>query len=103
MSIRLETADPIVRLVLEGDITIASAAELKEKLSTALGFAREISVSLAGALSLDITAIQLFWAAARQSRPAGHPFRFEPPVPPQILASLEQAGISVPSLLEGRP
>ena len=94
-------AGPIIQVELEGELHISSAAELKEKLAQAIGSGRGISVSLARVSALDITAVQLLWAAARKARMAGIPFTFAPPVPDQVVAGLRDAGIPPASLLEG--
>ena len=93
---------PIFQITLQGRVTVASATELKEELSQALDSRREISVSLAGAVSLDITAMQLLWAASRDSRAAGRAFTLQGPVSPQLLAIFEEAGVPGASLFEGK-
>lgn len=98
-TIQLQT-DPVVALALEGEISIASAAPLKQELQTALASEKDIAVSLALASALDITAVQLLWAAAHEARLAGRRFTFDEPVPPSIATSLAGAGIPFASLLE---
>ena len=92
---------PIVQLELEGDITIALAAKLKRELSTAIEMGQPISVSLEQVSMLDITAIQLLWAAGRHARMAGLSFSFSPPVPNELVTGLSEAGISFAALAEG--
>jgi anti-anti-sigma regulatory factor len=94
---------PAIHVDLEGEFGIALAGELKEKLSTALAFERNISVSLAGVSTLDVTAFQLLWAAAAQARTRGRAFTFTVPVPDHILVSLTAAGLPCTSLLEAQP
>lgn len=86
---------------LDGELNISSAAELKEKLLQALESGTGISVSLAGVSAVDITAVQLLWAARRQAQMAGIAFTFAPPIPDHVVALLRDAGLSRPSLLEG--
>jgi anti-anti-sigma regulatory factor len=56
---------------LEDAIGIACAAELKKLLLQALESGKEVSVSLEGATDLDVTAVQLLWAAVRKKRKSG--------------------------------
>ena len=70
---------PVVEVALQGDINIFVAARLKQELSKALELTNDIRISLAGASTLDITAIQLLWAAARHARMQGRAFTFETP------------------------
>ena len=64
---------------LEGAIDIASAAELKKLLLEGLNSGREVRVSLAGATDLDVTAVQLLWAAEREASRSGVTCFFAPP------------------------
>jgi ABC-type transporter Mla MlaB component len=93
---------PVVEVALQGDINIFVTARLKQELSKALELTNDIRLSLAGASTLDITAIQLLWAAARHARMQGRAFTFETPLPAEILASLHVAGIPCGPLLEGK-
>ena len=53
---------------LQGEIGIVCAPELKEALIRALASGRAVSVVLDDAKELDVTAIQLLWAAVRDAR-----------------------------------
>ena len=86
--------DAVVELELEGAITISAAAELKRSLREAVATGRPISISLERVTDLNITAIQLLWAAARDARDRGLDFRFKPPLPPPVLHCLEDLGIA---------
>ena len=59
---------------VEGDLDIASAAELKAMLIAAISSGKELQVDLEGASDFDVTAVQLLWSAARDSGKAGSPF-----------------------------
>lgn len=89
-----------VELDIEGDRTIASAGELKDELCRALASEGDIRVSLERAGILDITAMQLLWAAAREAERNGHSLTFSGPVPEAIRAQVREARIPFPSLLE---
>jgi anti-anti-sigma regulatory factor len=95
-------AGPVIDVKLEGDVNIFVAARLKQELAKALELTNDIRISLAGASFLDITAIQLLWAAARHARMQGRTFTFEPSPSPDTLANLHLAGISCATLLEGK-
>jgi anti-anti-sigma regulatory factor len=86
---------------LEGAIDIASAAELKKLLLEALSCGREVRVSLQGATDLDVTAVQLLWAAERAARGAGVDFALSGAAP--VLAALGDAGfLGLPGGASGR-
>jgi anti-anti-sigma factor len=91
----------MVEVELEGELVISSAADLKEKLARALESGRGICVSLARVSAMDITAVQLLWAAARKSRTAGVRFTVAGPAPEKIVASLRDAGIDPAVVLGG--
>jgi anti-anti-sigma regulatory factor len=56
---------------LEGECTLTSAAELKRLLVEGLASGRELRLDLARLEEIDITAMQLLWAAGRQAERAG--------------------------------
>lgn len=63
--------EPHCVLRLEGDFGIGGAAELKRKLVEALASEQGVELDMALAGDLDITAIQLIWAAAREAERLG--------------------------------
>jgi len=79
---------------LEGDVDIASAAALKAVLVEALAAHRETRIALATATGLDVTAIQLLWAAEREAQAAGMSLTVEGPVPEGLRATLREAGFA---------
>jgi anti-anti-sigma regulatory factor len=93
VSITLEQSELQSVLRLEGAIDIASAAELKESLLKALGTASEVRVSLDGAADLDVTAVELLWAAGRKAKGIGVGFAFTGTVPEPVLSALREAGL----------
>lgn len=90
----------VAHVEIEGDLTIATAARLKDELCSALATGQDICVSLEHVGTLDITAIQLLWAASHEAQTAHRRLFFAKPVPEQILSVLREAGIPFPSLLE---
>lgn len=92
MPVTLEREDEISTIRLEGEVGIASAAELKELLIQALGFGKHVRVSLRSVTDLDVTAVQLLWAARREAKASSVAFAIEGPVPSMVLSGLKQDG-----------
>jgi ABC-type transporter Mla MlaB component len=90
----MEQNDALSLLTLEKAVEIGCAAELKRLLVQALGSGKEVRVSLAAAADLDVTAVQLLWAAARQAKAAGINLSLTEPVPGEIAAALGEAGLN---------
>jgi len=65
-------------LRLAGEVGISSAAALKEALVEALASAGRVELDLEQALEIDVTVLQLAWAAARQAELAGSSFVARP-------------------------
>lgn len=61
-------------LDLAGEIDIACAGELKDALLKALQSGKEIQVMTGGVCDLDVTALQLLWAAKRAAGQLGADF-----------------------------
>ncbi len=95
MSIALSHDGGCCQIQLDGAIDISCAADLKESLVQALEMGEEISISLAGTTDLDVTAVQLLWAAARdaEQRRLG----FTVVEPPELCRSLADAGLELPA------
>jgi ABC-type transporter Mla MlaB component len=56
---------------LEGQVTLASAAELKKLLLECLPAGKGLKLDLDRADEIDITVLQLLWAVAREAKGAG--------------------------------
>jgi anti-anti-sigma factor len=80
-------------VALRGVIDVACAAELKAILLDALDTSTEAAVSLEGATYLDVTAIQLLWAAEQQARRSGLPFRLQGPILESVLVAVADMGL----------
>lgn len=63
---------------LEGEASITSAAEFKGLLLEALASAQELELDLEHAGSIDVTLLQLAWAAGREAARAGSGFVTRP-------------------------
>lgn len=81
----------MIRLV--GAIDITQAAELKTMLMEAIQQEKPIRVLLEGVTRLDITVVQLLWAAEREARLAGREFGLASEVPETVRAALRSAGL----------
>lgn len=92
MPVHLEMSETQSLIGLEGAVDIASAAELKKLLLEALGSGRDVCVSLADATDLDVTAVQLLWAAEREAGRSGVDFAFSGATPEQVSVALGNAG-----------
>jgi anti-anti-sigma regulatory factor len=92
MGIGLEQREESSVICLEGAIDIGSAAELKRVLLEALAPGNAVSVSLDPGADLDVTAIQLLWAAEREARALGVGFKLAGQVPEPVSATLKDAG-----------
>ena len=61
-------------LELEGDVDISSSAELKDVMMAAIASRKELAIDLHLATDLDLTAVQLLWAARREAKDNGTVF-----------------------------
>ena len=95
VSIALSHDSGCCQMELDGAIDISSAADLKESLLQALETGEEISISLTGTTELDVTAVQLLWAAARDAKQRS--LRFTVTQPPELCRLLADAGLELPA------
>lgn len=79
-------------LRLKGEIDVTGAAELKRVLIEAISSGKEVQLDLAQASDLDVTAVQLLWAARREAERAGASFGVAGDVPGNIGRALCEAG-----------
>jgi anti-anti-sigma regulatory factor len=79
-------------LLLEEEIDIRCAAELKQGLVDALAAGTGLQIDFARATQVDITAIQLLWAAQREAERKGVALAAAGPVPERIRVELREAG-----------
>ena len=92
MPITLDRNESQCLVRLEGELDISAAAELKKLLLEALASGRELRVDLERATDLDITAVQLLWAAERKAGVSGGSLRLLGRVPEQLAVALSDAG-----------
>jgi anti-anti-sigma factor len=93
VSTKLQISDQRCVVLLEGDIDISSSEELKSVFVEALSYMRDMELDITQALSLDITAIQLVWAASRKAAKQGTPFRIAGSSPEQIRRNAMSGGL----------
>ncbi|MFZ1084678.1 MAG: STAS domain-containing protein [Terracidiphilus sp.] len=93
MGVTLEQSETLNLLRLEGAVGIGCAAEFKGLLEQALASGGEVQVSLQGATDLDVTAVQLLWAAGRKAKGGGVEYSIAGAPPEQVVAALSEAGL----------
>jgi anti-anti-sigma factor len=92
MPVTLDQSEEQCLLRLEGEVDIASAAELKTLLLQALASGTELRVEVERATELDITALQLLWAAEREARGSGRQCTLAGRVSEELMAAASEAG-----------
>jgi anti-anti-sigma factor len=92
MPVTLEQKKTQSVIGLEGAIDIACAAELKQLLQQALARKKAVRVAVAHASDLDVTAVQLLWAAGREAKGLGVEFALVGTMPEEISGALADAG-----------
>jgi anti-anti-sigma regulatory factor len=93
VSVTLEQNDVLSTIHLEGAIDIVSAGELKALLLEALGSGRPVRAVLEGTTGLDVTAMQLLWAARQTARASEVGFAIGGQAQERISAALAAAGL----------
>jgi anti-anti-sigma factor len=81
---------PAIRL--EGEVDISQAGELKRVLLEALEAKQAVAIAMEKATSMDVTALQLLWAAEREARTAGVSLSVRGAVPEALGATAREAG-----------
>lgn len=99
MAIALERGENMVEIALGGSVEIESARELKATLLEALEEKKKLAFSFSPDTELDVTAVQLLWAAGHEATKRGIELEFRNP-PARITALVREAGfepfLSVP-------
>jgi len=91
--VTVEQIEAVCFIRLEGEVTIAYAAELKKVLLEALASGCELRLDMGSATELDISALQLLCAAEREARASGRVFTLEGTVPGEVVATATEAGL----------
>lgn len=92
MPLALDVVESQCVLRLEGDIDIACSGELKIMITEAISSRKPVLVDLASATDLDVTAMQLLWAAAREAERSGTSLAVAGALPEKIDRMLREAG-----------
>jgi len=100
MPVACESRDGKNVIRLEGAVDIGSAAEFRQLLIDVLNQGDAIEISLRGATELDITAMQLLWAAGKAARGAGTGFALDGEVPPEIRVAFMGMGLEPSAIFE---
>jgi len=71
LSITTEPRETGLLIRLEGSVTVTSAEELKKLLIEGLASGKDLQLNLERAEEIDVTVMQLLWAAEREAARAG--------------------------------
>ncbi len=93
MPVALEQHEGLCIFHFEGEINIISAAQFKVDLGKALASRAELRLDLERATELDVTALQLLWAAEREACGIGRAFTVSGAIPDGILRAVIEAGL----------
>ncbi len=78
---------------LEGETNVACAADFKTLLLEALASGKELQLDLANAIDLDVTALQLLWAAEREAKASGKSLVLAGPLPEAMAEIARETGL----------
>lgn len=94
MAIGTENNDGVRRIVLADVVDIAQASELKQALMETAGSETRVSIRVSAATSIDVTTVQLLWAAVScSSLPGAAEFVVEGPWSAQVEQSFLNSGL----------
>jgi anti-anti-sigma regulatory factor len=77
----------------EGEVGVGAASEVKDALLDGLASGRELAVDLARVNELDVTTLQLLWAAERAAAEAGVKLGLTSPMPEEMGLAMDLAGL----------
>ncbi len=93
MAIVLEQIDDKMCVRLDGPIDIAVAEELRRGFLDALASGSSVVVDCGGATYLDVTAVQILWAAQQEATARHTSMVFALPIPDAIRSALADVGL----------
>jgi anti-anti-sigma factor len=99
VAIAAERSEKPLSIRLSGSVDISEAAELKRLLLETLDSEMGLYMDVSALESIDVTVVQLLWAAKCQAMTAGRQFRIDGPLNPEIESRLQQAGIAMSNVL----
>jgi anti-anti-sigma regulatory factor len=88
----MDETENLQLLRIEGEVTIASAGEIKSLLLEALTSGKELRVKLDQATELDVTVMQLLYAAQRDASLSGIRFSVEGQLSECLSVAMVDAG-----------
>jgi anti-anti-sigma regulatory factor len=94
LPVSLEQKGVLNLIRLQGAIDIGGAQELKELLIQGLTNDSKVLVKLADVTDLDVTAVELLWAARCEAKASSVEFSFEGQVPESVSLVLAEAGLA---------
>jgi anti-anti-sigma regulatory factor len=94
MAINVEDKNGRRCIRLDDVVDIAQAADLKQILMEAIGSFESVRIEVSGASAIDVTAVQLLWAALSHASSTGKDLAIEGPWNEEIVRSLSCTGIS---------
>lgn len=93
MAISVDVQEDVRNITLSGVLDIEQAAECKGVMMDALASPLPIRVQVAAVTDIDVTILQLLWAAAAQATSAGSDLIVEGPLSEAIQISLSGTGL----------
>lgn len=100
MPITLDVRETTATIELKDAVDINFAAELKKTLEDALQQCGVVHVDVSTVSSLDVTPVQILWAAAGQARKAGTGFAITGNLESGLAATLSEVGLCMPGPVE---
>lgn len=93
MGITSSTAKETTVVELRGSVDISQAADLKTLLCDAIASSPSVTIEAGEVSEMDITSIQLLWAAQRRARAEGKTFRIGGSWNPALETGLRESGL----------
>ncbi len=100
MPVSLDQDETRCTLRIDGEATISLSASLKQHLLHALALEAPVHIDLSAISDVDISALQLFWAARRESESLGKELTFSAPLPELVLTQLRHAELELTAATE---
>jgi anti-anti-sigma factor len=94
MALECQSSDDTSTIELTGALDISSAADLRQLLMARMESSRRLCIDLSQASRVDVTAVQILWAARRHAGQHGIELHFIAPIDEEVQTSLDHAGIA---------
>jgi anti-anti-sigma regulatory factor len=89
----MSTCSERTSLILTGEMTVSAISSFHAKVSEALESEGDLAVDLSAVTEIDLSGVQLLWAARRAAANMRRGFSACTPVPPAVQASFDLAGL----------